>query len=111
MSAHLCEDSGDVLVLGWGGTYGSIFAAVEILQARGASVSHVHLTHLNPFPKNLGEILLKYDKILIPELNMGQLLSIIRSKFLVDAEGYNNISGKPFSSNEILVAIKKYLKE
>ena len=72
---------------------------------------HLHLKYINPFPKNLGDILLKYDKILIPELNMGQLLTIIRSKFLVDAEGYNNIKGKPFSSSEILIAIKKYLKE
>jgi len=103
--------SGKLLVVGWGGTFGSIKSAVVKAQEEGLSVSHLHLKYINPFPKNLGEILLKYDKILIPELNMGQLLTVIRSKFLVDAEGYNNIKGKPFSSNEILVAIKKYLKE
>ena len=103
--------SGKLLVVGWGGTFGSIKSGVIKAQNEGLPVSHLHLKYINPFPKNLGEVLLKYDKILIPELNMGQLLSIIRSKFLVDAEGYNNINGKPFSSNEILIAIKKYLKE
>ena len=74
-------------------------------------MSQIHLNYINPFPNNLGELLLKFDKILIPELNMGQLLSVIRSKYLVDAKGYNSIKGKPFSSNEILEAIRTHLKD
>ena len=107
----LGNDSGKLLVLGWGGTFGSIKSAVIQANEKGLSVSHLHLKYINPFPKNLGNILLRYDKILIPELNMGQLLSIIRSKFLVDAVGYNSIKGKPFSSNEILEVIKQHLEE
>ena len=75
------------------------------------SVSHLHLKYINPFPKNLGDLLVKFDKILIPELNLGQLLSIIRSKYLVDAKGFNKVQGKPFSSSEILNEIEKYLKD
>ena len=105
------EKKGKLLVLGWGGTYGSIRSAVSKAQAEDLSVSQLHLKYINPFPKNLGELLLKYDKILIPELNMGQLLAIIRAKYLVDADGYNSIKGKPFTSNEILLEIKKYLKD
>ena len=105
------KKNGQLLVLGWGGTCGSIRSAVTKAQLEGLSVSQLHLQYINPFPKNLGEILLKYDKILIPELNMGQLLTIIRAKYLVDAEGYNRIKGKPFTSNEILIQIKKKLKD
>ena len=105
------KESGKLLVLGWGGTYGSIRSAVNKAIENNLSVSHLHLKHLNPFPKNLGDILLKFDKILIPELNLGQLLGIIRSKFLVDARGYNKVQGKPFSSTEILSEIKTYLKD
>ena len=107
----LGDDSGKLLVLGWGGTFGSLKSAVVKAREEGLSVSQLHLKYINPFPKNLGDILLRYDKILIPELNMGQLLTIIRSKFLVDAEGYNSIKGKPFSSNEILGVIKQHLEE
>ena len=105
------EDSGDILVVGWGGTYGSIRSAVVKAIDKGLSVSHLHLKYINPFPKNLGDVLLKFDKILIPELNLGQLLSIIRAKFLVDAKGFNKVQGKPFSSNEILMKIENYLKD
>ncbi len=105
------ESSGKLLVIGWGGTFGSIRSAVSTAQDQGDSVSHLHLKYINPFPKNLGSILLNFDKILIPELNMGQLLSIIRSTYLVDAKGYNQIKGKPFSSSEILKKIKTYIKE
>ena len=103
------EESGALLVLSWGGVYGSVRSAVKKSQEEGLAVSHVQLRHLNPFPKNLGEILLKFDKILIPELNLGQLLSIIRGKFLVDAVGLNKISGKPFSSEEVFNKIKSLL--
>ena len=103
------KESGDLLVLSWGGVYGSVRSSVKKSQEEGLAVSHVQLRHLNPFPKNLGEILLKFNKILIPELNLGQLLSIIRGKFLVDAVGLNKISGKPFSSDEVFNKIKSLL--
>ena len=105
------KSSGELLVLSWGGVYGSVKSAVSTAQELGLSVSHIHLRHLNPFPKNLGELLLNFNKILIPELNMGQLLSIIRSKYLVDAKGFNKIAGKPFTSSEILIKIQSTLKE
>ena len=105
------QNSGSLLVLGWGGTFGSIRSAVSQAQDKGLSVSHIHLKYINPFPKNLGDLLVKFDKVLIPELNMGQLLSIIRSKYLVDAKGYNSIKGKPFTSSEILKTIQTYLKD
>ena len=105
------QSSGKLLVIGWGGTYGSIKSAVTKAQEEGLSVSQIHLKYLNPLPRNLGEILLKFDKILMPELNMGQLLSIIRSKYLVDAKGFNRIKGKPFSSNDIFKEIKTYLED
>jgi 2-oxoglutarate ferredoxin oxidoreductase subunit alpha len=105
------EKSADLLVLSWGGVYGSVKSAVKKAQESEYSVSHVHLRYLNPFPKNLGEVLLRFDKILIPELNLGQLLSIIRAKFLVNAIGFNKIAGKPFSSDEILNEIKLLLGE
>ena len=103
------ENSGELLVLSWGGVYGSVKSAVKKSQELGLSVSHVHLKYINPFPKNLGEILLKFNKILIPELNLGQLCSIIRAKYLVDAQGYNKIAGKPFSSQEIVEKIESML--
>ena len=103
--------SGKLLVVGWGGTYGSIKSAVTKAHQENLSVSQIHLKYLNPLPKNLGEVLLKFDKILMPELNMGQLLSIIRAKYLVDAKGFNRIKGKPFSANDIFKEIKKHLEE
>ena len=103
--------SGKLLVIGWGGTYGSIKSAITKAHQEDLLVSQIHLNYINPFPNNLGELLLKFDKILIPELNMGQLLSVIRSKYLVDAKGYNSIKGKPFSSNEILEVIRTHLKD
>jgi 2-oxoglutarate ferredoxin oxidoreductase subunit alpha len=102
----LGEQSAELLVLSWGGVFGSVKSAVKKAQESGLSVSHAHLRYLNPFPRNLGEMLLKFDKILIPELNLGQLLAIIRAKFLVNATGFNKIAGKPFSSDEILNEIK-----
>jgi len=104
-------NKGKLLVLSWGGVFGSVKSAVSKAQELNYPVSHVHLKHLNPFPKNLGDILVNFDKILIPELNLGQLLMIIRSKFLVDAVGFNKVAGKPFSSNEIFEKIEFMLKE
>ncbi|MCA9230164.1 MAG: 2-oxoacid:acceptor oxidoreductase subunit alpha [Planctomycetales bacterium] len=98
-------ESGDLLVVSWGGTYGACVTAVHAAQASGKKVSHCHLRYLNPFPRNLGEILKKFDRILIPELNLGQLGAVIRSSFLIDAVGLNKVQGKPFSVAEILSKI------
>ncbi|MGI9428986.1 MAG: 2-oxoacid:acceptor oxidoreductase subunit alpha [Bythopirellula sp.] len=100
-------DRGDLLVLSWGGPYGSCATAVHQAQTTGKSVSHCHLRYLNPFPRNLGEILNNFDKILIPELNLGQLSIIIRNEFLIDAIGLTKIQGKPFSVGEIVEKINE----
>jgi 2-oxoglutarate ferredoxin oxidoreductase subunit alpha len=102
-------EKGDVLVLGWGSTYGVIKTAVAELQAEGHLVAHVHLRYVRPFPKNLGEILASYKTVLIPEINNGQLIKIIRDKYMVDAKGYNKIMGVPITRMEITEAIKKFL--
>ncbi|RFM25942.1 2-oxoacid:acceptor oxidoreductase subunit alpha [Deminuibacter soli] len=98
---------GKVLVLGWGSTYGAIKSAVLELQAHGHAVSHAHLRYLRPFPKNLGDILRNFEHILIPELNNGQLIKIIRDQFLVDAKGYHKIMGVPITKTELVEVIKK----
>jgi 2-oxoglutarate ferredoxin oxidoreductase subunit alpha len=95
------DAEGDLLVLGWGSTYGSIKAAVTEVREKGHSVSHAHLRYLNPFPKNLGEILYKFKHVLIPEINNGQLIKLIRSKYLIPAIGFNVIKGLPLRSEEI----------
>ncbi len=95
------EDGGDVLVLGWGSTYGVIRTAVQRTRAEGKSVSQAHLRHLNPFPKNLGDVLKRYKKILIPESNLGQLSLLIRAEFLVDAIGLNRVTGRPLMISEV----------
>ena len=100
-------DSGDILVLGWGSTYGSIKSAVMELQAEGMKVAHAHLRHMRPFPRNLGDILHNYKKVLIPEINNGQLIKIIRDKYFIDAVGYNKIKGTPITRIELVTAIKE----
>ncbi len=92
---------GKLLILGWGSTYGSIKTAVKSAIADGYDVSHAHVKYLNPFPKNLGELLKSFDKVLIPEINNGQLIKVIRDKYLIDAKGLNKIQGMPFTSAEI----------
>ena len=99
------DAAGELLVVGWGGTYGSIVTAVNRARAAGKSVSAIHLRHLNPMPKNLGEVLKRFKKVLVPELNMGQLRLLIRGKYLVDARGLNKVQGKPFLIEEIEQAI------
>jgi 2-oxoglutarate ferredoxin oxidoreductase subunit alpha len=101
--------AGRVLVLGWGSTYGAIKTAVGDLQAEGHSVAHAHLRYVRPFPKNLGDILKNYDTVLIPEINNGQLIKIIRDQYLVDAKGYNKIKGTPITRTELVEEIRKYL--
>ncbi|HEV8376978.1 MAG TPA: 2-oxoglutarate ferredoxin oxidoreductase subunit alpha, partial [Candidatus Polarisedimenticolia bacterium] len=95
------EDRGKVLVLGWGSTYGAITTAVEKLREEGAPVSSAHLRYLNPFPRNLGDVLQRFETILIPELNLGQLRLLVRARYLVDAVGLNKVQGKPFKVSEI----------
>ena len=104
------KGNGDLLVIGWGGTHGALRSAVETAQEKGMSVSHLHLRHLNPLPRNLGEILVKFQKVMIAELNMGQLAAIIRSKFLVDAVSLNKIQGKPFTITEVFNKITELVK-
>ncbi len=101
--------TGKVLVLGWGSTYGAITTAVEQLQEQGQSVSSAHLRHLNPFPKNLGEVLKRFEKVIIPELNLGQLAMLVRAQFLVDAVSYSQVKGKPFKVSSLVNKIKEYL--
>jgi len=102
-------ESGEVLIVGWGSTYGAITSAVEKLQAEGASVSSLHLRHLNPFPKNLGKVLQNFEKVLVPEMNLGQLSLLIRAKFLIDAIPLSKVQGKPFKISEILEGARKLL--
>jgi len=102
-------DKGKVLVLGWGSTYGTIKSAVMELQAEGHEVSHAHIRYMRPFPRNLGDILRNFDKVLIPEINNGQLIKIIRDQFLIDAQGYNKIMGVPITKTELVDAIKTML--
>ena len=105
------EPKGELLVLSWGGTYGACRAAVEKANKNKISVSHVNLKYINPFPKNLAEILLKFNKILIPEINLGQLSTIIRSKYLIDALSFNRVSGKPFTTTDIYEKIEQIIEE
>ncbi|MBS1920128.1 MAG: 2-oxoacid:acceptor oxidoreductase subunit alpha [Bacteroidetes bacterium] len=100
---------GKILVLGWGSTYGTIKSSVEELQAKGHAVSHAHLRYLRPFPKNLGAIIKNFEKVLIPEINNGQLIKIIRDVYFVDATGYNKIMGIPITKTELVEHIKKLL--
>jgi 2-oxoglutarate ferredoxin oxidoreductase subunit alpha len=95
------DPSGDVLVVGWGSTYGSIRSAVSAARERGRSVSHAHLRYLSPFPRNLGEVLARFKRVLIPEINNGQLSQLLRSKYLVDTEGFNLVRGLPLGADEI----------
>jgi len=93
------------LVLGWGSTYGPTVAAVRRVRRDGKKIARAHLHYLNPFPRNTGDVLRRYEKVLIPEMNLGQLLKLVRAEFLVDAVGYNKVRGRPFSSTELAEAI------
>jgi 2-oxoglutarate ferredoxin oxidoreductase subunit alpha len=103
------EKTGKVLVLGWGSTYGSISTAVDRMQREGKSVSAAHLRHLNPFPKNLGEVLAGFETVIIPEMNLGQLCTMIRAKYLVDAVAFSKVKGRPFQIREIVQKVEEYL--
>jgi len=100
---------GELLIIGWGGTYGAIHAAVSQAQAKGQSVAHAHIRYLNPFPRNLGYILQNYDKILVAELNMGQLATLLRDRYLVDVLTLNKVQGRPFKISEVSAKIDELL--
>ena len=101
------QEGANLLVLGWGGTHGPIAAGVRSARERGSRVSHAHLSYLNPFPRNLGDVLRSYDRVLVPEMNLGQLLKLVRAEFLVDAVGYQRVRGVPFTSAELADAIEE----
>jgi len=103
------ESEGKVLVLGWGSTHGAITTATEQLRAKGASVSSAHLRYLNPFPRNLGEVLSRFETVIVPELNLGQLALLVRARFLVDAISFSKVKGLPFKVSEIVKKINEYL--
>ena len=103
------DPSGDLLIVAWGSTAGPITAAMKIMREKGHRIGHVHLRYLNPLPRNLGDILKRYKRVLVPEMNMGQLVMILRAKFLVDAESYGKIQGKPFKQSEIEAKIEELL--
>jgi 2-oxoglutarate/2-oxoacid ferredoxin oxidoreductase subunit alpha len=98
---------GRLLVVGWGSSYGSIKTACADLQAEGKEVSHIHIRYLRPFPRNLGSILKSFDKILVPELNNGQLVKILRDKYFVDAIPYNKIMGIPITKTELVAKLRE----
>ena len=108
-SASTHDEGAEVLVLGWGSTYGAITAGVRRVRARGLKVAQAHLDFLNPFPLNLGEVLRRYPKVLVPEVNLGQLSRMVRAEYLVDAQSLNKAQGVPFRAGEIEDAIVKLL--
>ena len=100
-----------LLVLGWGSTYGPITAAVRRLRGAGEQVAQAHLRHLNPFPANLGEVVKGYDKVVIPEMNLGQLATLIRARYLVDARSYTQVRGLPFKAEQLATALKEAIHD
>ncbi len=104
------DESGDVLLVGWGGTYGAIAGAVKELRDEGKKVGHVQLRHLNPFPADLGDVFPRFKRVLVPELNLGQLVRLLRAEYLVDAVGMNKIQGRPFKISEIVTRVNRLLE-
>ncbi|MFC9814557.1 2-oxoacid:acceptor oxidoreductase subunit alpha [Streptomyces virginiae] len=104
-------DGATTLVLGWGSTYGPITAAVRRVRGAGLRVAQAHLRHLNPFPRNLGEVLERYEKVVVPEMNLGQLATLIRAKYLVDAQSYNQVNGMPFKAEQLAKVLKEAIDD
>lgn len=104
-------DDATTLVLGWGSTYGPITAAVRRLRAVGIPIAQAHLRHLNPFPRNLGDVLGRYEKVVVPEMNLGQLATLIRARYLVDAQSYNQVNGMPFKAEQLATALKEAIND
>ena len=105
------DPDGDLLIVAWGSTYGSITAALNAQRENGHRIGHVHLRHLNPLPHNLGDVLRRFKRVLVPEMNMGQLVQVLRARYLVDAQGFNKIQGKPFKQSEIEAKIEEVLAD
>ena len=105
------EDSGPLAMVGWGSTYGAISKAVEACRADGLEVSHIHLRWLSPLPANLGDLLNGFDRVVVPEVNAGQLVHVLRSRLGVQAEGLNRVTGRPFRIREIVAAIRSSVEE
>ena len=103
------DGDAELLVLGWGSTYGAIQAAARRVRARGGSVATAHLVHLSPFPANLGDVLASYERVFVPELNMGQLSKLVRADFLVPAEAYSKVQGLPLTVGELEQEIERRL--
>ena len=103
--------SGDLLLLGWGSTYGAITSAAREARGRGKSVASAHVRHINPLPKNLGEVLSRYKRVLIPEMNLGQLCLLVRARYLVDAISLSKVQGQPFKIGEISERINEILAD
>ena len=103
------DQDAKLLLLSWGGTYGPVAAGVRRVRGRGGKVAHAHLRYLNPFPRNTGEVLRRFERVLVPEINLGQLLKLVRAEFLVDAVGYNRVRGLPLRASEIEDAIEGLL--
>ncbi|MYS71412.1 2-oxoacid:acceptor oxidoreductase subunit alpha [Streptomyces sp. SID5926] len=104
-------DGARTLVLGWGSTYGPITAAVRRLRTAGQEIAQAHLRHLNPFPANLGDVLARYDKVVVPEMNLGQLATLIRARYLVDARSFNQVNGMPFKAEQLATALKEAIDD
>ncbi|MEG3632086.1 2-oxoglutarate ferredoxin oxidoreductase subunit alpha, partial [Streptomyces sp. C6-003] len=104
-------DGARTLVLGWGSTYGPITAAVRRIRRSGGRIAQAHLRHLNPFPANLGAVLDRYETVVIPEMNLGQLATLIRAKYLVDARSYNQVNGMPFKAEQLAAALKEAIDD
>ena len=105
------DTEADLLVLGWGSTWGAITDSCRLFREGGGKIAHAHLMHLNPFPSNLGEVLKRYRRVIVPELNMGQLCQIVRGQFLVDARPINKVAGVPFTSAELVTAFEEALRD
>jgi 2-oxoglutarate ferredoxin oxidoreductase subunit alpha len=103
------DSEATLLVLSWGGTYGPVAAAARRVRGDGKQLAHAHLRHVNPFPRNTGDVLRSYEKVLIPEMNLGQLLQLVRAQFLVDAIGYNRVRGFPLRAAELAEAMEVLL--
>ena len=104
------DDAGDLLVVGWGGTYGALHSATVAARDKGLSVSHLHLRHINPFPPNLQEVLGAFKRVLVAELNRGQLDTLLRARFLIDTVKLNKVQGQPFFVSEVLAAVERTLE-
>jgi 2-oxoglutarate ferredoxin oxidoreductase subunit alpha len=105
-AATLGADHGALAVVGWGSTFGPIHQAVRIAREEGRDVAHIHVRYMSPFPRNLGDLLKRYERVLVPEMNHGQLVRLLRAEYLIPAEGLSKVTGKPFKVAEILDGIR-----